>query len=531
MRLLSILLHLLPVALALPQTYLDLVHKGAQCYYLDKYGSRNASVTLEITDLTYTDDDVPADYAVPFLIFKYTDFEHAYIPSAETYVRMYVDNKAGLYDQIIDPKTNRFKLAFKADAPTPPLDAFDTDALALEEAHVFNAPSLGFYCVYIAPPAADNLQDLTVSLLFKNSHGSLPFFDYITYQNRKVAILIGTAIFAYLLHYIIKFKVSSDYRDFDSISIISKSVILYVLFPVVVMNVVQCFTAFLENHISSESPFNMFFQFLNWGNVWLSTVLDSMFSLFVLLFSMGYGVMYDNIANLRLPLPPTQWRIAKILFCSSIAVRTLMVIVLMASPYENVFVINDIAPLNPLNMSGSYPSEAPPKSLPYFVGASALIQLAWFVTTMFHYMRTRKVLAHFAPVSDSPSSDTLEKNERIIKAFRRSIMVIFVLPAFIGCLAVFVLVWMLVNNKTLQIPISAPTDSMRQSVAQVLYSETFLSSGVAAINIWSTWLYIFVGVALIFGIWIKDNNGLLVNEQLSSTAAYSDESRFAVDSD
>lgn len=531
MRFLPVFLSLISVALAIPRTRLDLNHKGAQCYYLDQYGSRNASVALKVNELIYTDGEVPADYAIPFLIFKYTEFEHAYLPSAKTYVQSYVDSKSALYEQVIDPNTNGFKLTFKADAPTPALDTFDTGFLALDEEHVFNAPSLGFYCVYIAPPITDNLQDLTVSLSFKNSHGSLPFFDYITYQNRKVAILVGTGIFAYLLHYIIKFKVSSDYRNFDSISIISKSVILYVLFPIVVLNAIQCFTAFLENFVSSESSVNNIFQFLNWGNVWLSTVFDSTFSLFVLLLSMGYGVMYDNIANLRLPLPPSQWRIAKYLFAGSLVVRTLMVLSYMASPIESIFVINDLGQLSPLPMEGSYPSENMLNLSVYFVGASGLIQLAWFVMTMTYYIRTRKVLAHFAPVSDAPSSDTLEKNERIIKAFRRSILVIFVLPVFIGFLAVFVLVWMLVHSKAAQIPVSAPTDTMRLSVAQVLYSETFLSSGVAAINIWSTWLYIFVGVALIFGIWIKDNNGLLVNEQTSSTTAYSDESRFVVDSD
>lgn len=527
MRLL-LALWLLPAALAVPSTDLNLGLRGAQCYYIDTSTKRPAEISIGVSHYVFRQDKHPKDWEMPYIVFNYAAFANLFLPSAEEYADQYPSDKEALYAKVLDPKTKRFHIAFQEGTVAPEPSTFYSGAVDLTGRHIFNPKSLGFYCVYVAPPVVDHVRDLGISLVFRNSHGSLPHYDYYVYRNVLFAAVIGFAQFCYLLHYIIKFKVLSDYSNFDSILIISKSVILYVLFPLLLTLFLQAFVMFLENFFLLSSALNWFFNLANWGVLFVQDAFDTAWSAFVLLFAMGYGVMYDNLANLRRPLPPRQWKLFRIMVGVLLLFRFLSLLSLMLEQNNALFIVNNLWYRSPIALELHLRQKEGLLAL-FLHLCSALTAVSWFVASMYFYVRTRRTLAHFAPVSDVPAGDASEKNERIIQAFRRSINVIFVLPFVFALIGVFLMVYVLVKGNlasALEPPVEG--SSMQLSAGRIANALLVLDPKVIAISHWMNWLYCFVGVLLIFALWIKDNNGLLVNERAERPP---DELRFAVDSD
>ncbi|EMG49889.1 hypothetical protein G210_5188 [Candida maltosa Xu316] len=156
-----------------------------------------------------------------------------------------------------------------------------------------------------------------------------------------------------------------------------------------------------------------------------------------------------------------------------------------------------------------------------------LFSITWSILTIYNYFQTKKAIAKFPP-----SSTDADSTEKVVSAFRKSIYVILVLPIVVmfigGFIGAYKFSQKITEGSLPKEPIGRPQDY--ESVLTFFSMENSLEDFLSPVLI-SNWVYFFATVVFLFFIWIKDNNGLIIDRNVNDPIENADVSQFDVSSD
>ncbi|KAK6457275.1 uncharacterized protein RJT20DRAFT_38345 [Scheffersomyces xylosifermentans] len=525
-----------------PPTIAKYNDSGAVCSFLKASPKDQASISLYIDNFENVGDTKLKELTFPVLILKYTDIVNfTNLLPAEVYNEMYSEKDIGkiqAYDGLVNFETNKFDLKLYKDYKEIDDKVIFNDYIALDtpdhkdSSHVdinFKVDRSGLYCVYIAPPTTLGLSELTVPITFKNPYGTLPYVLYVQYTQQKWLVIIGLAIFAYLFNYILRFKVGDDFSNLNSISLISRTVVFYVLIPYIILAATLAIIGFFENRYVSSRFWDTLYDLHTSALVIFTIVLN----FFICLFAMGYGVVYyhrGNSRNYRM-IPKRLFLKAKILLYVNLAAAILL----------RLFALVDTKKASTLDFA-STGSEMPhistdSKLLTIIFAAVAsitgIMPFIWFIVSLVYYFKTKKVINTFPPSTDTEAPGS-NSNEKTLTAFRRSILVIFVLP--IATMLVIFPIYFHRVYKMMQgsMPDHIPKEreTLELMILQVHIAESiWLDTKNWLLLFWAHYLNFFILVILIYFIWIKENNGLIVDPNANDPIEYADVAQYEISDD
>ena len=511
---------------------------GASCSPI-KYmpnGKIQASIELHIDQLESNDRSTLKDLKIPVLLFRYTDIlNFTSIPLIEDYFYEYsyvlndgtLEEQKEFFKDAVDFKQSKFKLNLNKDYKLHK-DRIYNDYLTIDskdEKHmkaVLPVYESGIYCAYIAPPINSGIKKLSIPVNYQNSYGYLPYIHYTYYTQYKYIIAIGLLLAAYLFHYIIKFKVGKDFRNMNSISIISKAVIFYVLVPIILLTIGDWFIASIQNNYISSGSHAVIFRFMNLTMIWINYYFGIIFRFLILLFAMGYGVIYyhnDSNQNYR-EMPGRLINKAVILLVTNIC---------LFSVGECFAYFEGSRTQSPIyGDAGSSGMVSPHSNFTTFYVIRLLINLGcqafpliWFVLSLVHYFQTKKTIAKFPPISPA-SEGSIDANEKIVKSFRQSILILFVLPVFLLLIVVAFMLYHIIhsNEYVLDLPNTGREEIIDLALLmRVVEIQTFDKSTILP-ALWGAILNVYLTIILIYAIWIRNDNELVMeaeNSEISGT--------------
>ncbi|CAK9439546.1 uncharacterized protein LODBEIA_P36460 [Lodderomyces beijingensis] len=453
-----------------------------------------------------------ADFKIPGLIFYYPDIVNfTSVPIVEEFSRLCPKDKEVLFKKILNQDDGTFIL----DAA----DGYDVDKSKLWSGIVdkdvkFQVDHSGFYCVYVAPPVEDK-DPFEIPIVFKNYYGNLSYPFYLIYAQSKFTIAVAIIVFASLFNYILKFKVGDNFQHLDSISVISKAVIFLVLAPFTLLSMYQWFVLFLINNFLETCQRSRIISFLLLLSQFGETTFTTFLKYAVLLFSMGFGVIYyhsGNSHNYR-QFPRDSFFKVTAFFVATLVVQFASHVRLANSASDTPIIGYHGQTL--LNQYGTLTA--------FLLGLAGLLSMAWFILSMIFYFKTKKTIAAFPPASDADST------EKVVSAFRKSFVVIYILPivtSIFGGIVAGVMTAQSFKNMP-----DYPTRTERDPVYQSALGMWMLEKSMAKFMIpvlWSTWFYFFSLIISLFFLWIKDNNGLIVDPNANDPIEYADVPNFNI---
>ena len=454
---------------------------------------------------------LPQDFKLPTLIFHYTDLlNFTNLPNVEKYFDDYAKHQ--ISDSLFDDDKSKFNLKVASD--------FQIDDAKLYNGYIDTNKNVeyivydtGIYCVYIG-----KLEDkkIDIPVVFKNSYGNLTYIEYTIYSQMKYFIVLAIILFIYLLNYILKFKVGKDFKDLDSVSVISKAVIFLVLFPFILVNSYMWIGSFLENNFFDTSKDSMLMNLAKQGAQFLSIAFNTYTICILLLFSMGYGVIYYHNGNShRYRLFPHQTFVRIVgFFVTNLVVIYIYLLLLNGSKSDTPF-LTGFDQLEPPS-SGS-------AVLNLFAGLTGLFSITWFILIVYFYFKTKKTISHFPP---NPNDE--DSTQRVVLAFKRSILIILILPIIVMFIAGLITASRVVRGIADSLPDYPSGDTVNfDSVIRMLALEKSMEVAVLPLLI-SNWIYFFSAVIGLFFIWIKDNNGLIIDRNVDDPIENADVSQFNI---
>lgn len=447
------------------------------------------------------------DKKIPGLIFHYPDIVNfSSVPILEEFTQLYPNNKDHLYKKMLNDEGK-----FELDAAK----GYSVDDLkywsgVIDKDVKFAIPTSGIYCVYIAPDQ-EKKTDFKLPVVFKNYYGNLNYVEYLIYSQLKYVIALAVVLFAALFNYILRFKVGKDFQNMDSISVISKTIILLILAPFIVVYVFDWFVLLLRNNFERSDQKSFILSVLRFFSQFGDGLYNSFTSYAILLFSMGFGVIYyynGNSQNYRL-FPQESMKKITAFFFVNIVVLLLYFLSLQGTSDNYLVGVQQ-------NAYGG-------KFIVLMGALTSLFSVSYFVLSIIFYFKTKKTIATFPPASDAESTD------KTVSAFNKSFFVILVLPFITGFLAAIIAGVFMVKaaGNVPDYPQHTDRDLIYQSALTILmYENSF--KGILLPLVWSSWIYFFSLIISIFFIWIKDNNGLIVDQNANDPIEYADVPNFDI---
>ncbi|CAH2350950.1 hypothetical protein CLIB1423_02S08834 [[Candida] railenensis] len=426
---------------------------------------------------------------VPILIFRYIYIDKFdWIPDWDKFV-------ASKDHGFLNEENAKFEVKPKEDG----LVFLNSVVSAAEPEVKLNVTESGIYCLYARPAASDH--EFTVSALAHNSYGYLIYPAYLVYTQLKYYIFLGLILFGLLFNYILRFKVGDDFTDLNSISIISKATLFYVLAPAIGISFLQMCGGFLANNFEFFSGHHPIVLMVP---AWLQATYEIALRFFILLFSMGYGVIYchgqDSQKYRR--IPDNLWKRATTLLSINFVTYTVYVLMDKFFPLkEGVVTPSGIISGLELILRFAY----------------LLFPMIWFVFTIIHYFRTKQTISKF------PVTSNVDENDKLLGAFRKSISVIFILPMVVGILAGIITGKKLMADSILP-PYGAEGRELDAFYAKLIES-VFFNENFTYVMVWTSFLTVFATIGGIFAIWTKNNYGIILEskeDMFDQAPAYSD---------
>lgn len=426
---------------------------------------------------------------VPVLIFRYLYIDkYDFIPDWDHFVALKNDG-------FLDKENAKFDVKPKEDGLV-----FLNSVVSAEEREVtLNVTESGVYCLYARPAASDH--EFTVSVLTHNSYGYLIYPAYLVYTQLKYYIFLGLILFGLLFNYILRFKVGDDFTNLNSVSVISKATLFYVLAPAIAISFLQMCGGFLANNFelfSGRHPIVMMVP------SWLQATYEIVLRFFILLFSMGYGVIYchEQDSQKYRKIPDNLWKRATTLLSINFVAYTAFVLMDKFFPLrEGVVTPSGIISGLEIILRFAY----------------LLFPLIWFAFTVIHYFRTKQTISKF------PVTSNVDENHKLLGAFRKSIYVIFVLPMVVGIFA-----GLLTGKKLMTDSIVPPVGTTGRELDAFyvkLLETVFFNKNFTYAMIWSSYLTVFATIGGIFAIWTKNNYGIILEskeDMFDQAPAYND---------
>lgn len=496
-------------------THLNYQDQGVYCDLVSYDNKREASIGLRVDQLKLKDEKLADTLKIPALILRYahaTNFSN--MVSIEQFGKEYSAKK-----DLIPVKENKFDLKLADSSDKVDESKIFNGYLTKKDGAHFKVKESGVYCVYIEPPTDVGISDLTIPIRITNSHGYLEYLKYVPYSQNKYGILIGLALTGFLFHYIVKNKLGENFQNLNEISLISKGVILFALIPFVITLIINTIVSFLSNTFSpSDSPSRLL-TFFALGSNYISNIYGNFSNYLLLIFSMGFGVIYYHKGSSRnyRKFPARLNKISLYLLIISTVLTTAIFFVILLSgngDLDNAFMATD---------SNSLVSNV-------LMPLASAYYLVWFGFTFVYYFKTKKILSKFPPVDPNDGSAP-EKNSKTISSFRRSILFIFLLPlvsmlVFIGLYAYRLYNFTFASN---DLGMLNPDSSLLQysvfsvkTMEMVLFDKLYLIGGQ-----WLGYLNVYFTIIAVYFFWIKDNNGLVID----SPPDYDEVSRFDISDD
>lgn len=478
-------------------------HEACRLISKDGSGAATMHVYIDRVESTSNIDKLK----IPILIMRASDTDNFTVD----YV---FEGERSPYEKLIDEKTTTFDLKTKKGAPKIDPSRLLNDYMVPDprdgNTHehvdiVFEVPESGIYCALIAVPDNSGLSKLRLVLNTVNSHGLLDFSSWVIYKQLLYGILVGVALVVYLIYYILRFKVGSNFQNLNSVSLISKGIIFRVLIPLQLLLIFRWFFFFVSNHYApSEHKLLAFFDGLL---LWADSCFNVYIHFCVLLFAMGYGVIYDigKSSSSYNKIPYSSWRLAKALFIGNLAALTLNFVFRASGMvlYDKVN-FSELA-LGPTN-GGSFQIVTG-----LLVAVTGIYPIVWLIVSLSHYFKTQKLISNF-PATGNDAGEREAASLKTSKCFKRSILVIFVLPIFVFTMTCIVLVVGILRKSSLNF--SFAEDGRLQNSGEIvrLVEYAALDSRVYKAMVWTLLLEVYGSVALLYFIWIKNNNGLVTKE-------------------
>lgn len=500
-------------------TVLDLKNYGAVCGYV-KYNAKSkkeAAVSLYIKDIAGTDESKFDDLKIPTLIFRYLHIANfSNIPPIQNFhyeYRARFDKDA----PIMPIADNKFELKLDKEYTSIDEQKLYNDYVTPENSDgsdskhvdvIFPVKEDGIYCVYIVPPTDIGLTDIQIPVKFSNSYGYLPYLRYVIYSQLKYGIIIALGLAVLLFHAILKYRVGDDFKNLNNISLISKAVIFYVLIPRIMLWIFTSISEGLSNRFSpSDSPSRML-SLINLVDQWAIQTLDIFECYCLLLFAMGYGVMYYQKGSSRnyRKFPTKLSKLTSRLFFGHLLVVTISLI------YNEITSSFDVVAGD---ASGTeLVDNSSPKTVSLVLtGISGAFGLVWFALTFVFYFKTKKTIASFAPVTTNATEDAAIANSKIINSFRRSILIIFLIPLILG-VAMFVVAGYRLSGSIDKLGFTPGEARVPNSYVFFETQEwTYSNSYLLLLMFWAASGSELLTILGVYLIWIKDNNGLAAEEK------------------
>ncbi|EMG46238.1 hypothetical protein G210_3510, partial [Candida maltosa Xu316] len=294
-----------------------------------------------------------------------------------------------------------------------------------------------------------------------------------------------------------KFRVGDDFKNLDSVSVISKGVIFLVLIPFIVVHTYHWVMLSLQNNFINSSSGNALFSLASFVAEFLSAAYNIYFSCLSLLFSMGYGVIYYHNGKSRHYRIFSKSTFTKI---SWFFVVNLVVLYIFMSS------LNQPSTKYPFmswfDNSSQSDSDVSISSVVFTVLVT-LFSNIWLALTAVSYFETKKAIAKSPPFQKS--------SHRIVLAFKKSIYIILVssiVVIFGNYISEYKRSQKMTQVSLPKEPIGRSKDY--ESVVALLRMENSLQDLLSPILI-TNWVCFFVPVVFIFFIWVKDNNGLIID--------------------
>lgn len=513
---------------------LDSGEIGASCAPILKKGSKDAFVSVRVSQLQLEKGKSLDDVKIPILVGRYLDFDNfSSAPHLEDFVKEY-SGKGDGYKKYVDWGSSKFKLDVKQGYPAVDDKRVRTDYIQFPKSgdksqdhglFRLDVPETGVYCVLIAPPVDAGIKKLQVPVKYRNSYGYLPFSLYEFHSKIKYAVLIGVLTTIYFIHFMITKKLGKDFKNMSKISVISRAIVFYIQPAHYLILCLWLQLNWIRNKFISSDTASPIYSVLRFITLWLSSSFDILISFAVLLFAMGYGVIYyhrPTASNFRL-LPKPSLNKALILLVCNLSSITLAML-LEPSKLANSVMYDENLPLFVETTAKSATFSQQLYML--FISVSSLFPIIWFVFTIVFYFKTKKTIKQFPPApAGTPNAD--EMNQGIVTSFRKSLLVLFVLPFFVILIVVSSVTYSAskyVQNDGQTFDNSGST----MAIVRVIEIQMTMISRSSLLK-WTPFLINYALYCSLFFIWIRDNNGLVVdnNEQ-----GYSDPAQFDVtDSD
>ncbi|CUM52568.1 unnamed protein product [Debaryomyces tyrocola] len=462
---------------------------------------------------------VPSRLKVPVLLFRYEDIlNFTTLPSREEYEKGYTSNYSSsnlnwdnyFLKNSVDFEENKFILDLYEGYNEIDEKRIYNGFLDRYTEAVLPVYESGMYCVYLAPPIEQNF-DVRFYLKVQNSKFYSSDMRYTNYRQTIYIIVAGLLLTVFLINDILKF--STDKRlKIRNVPIISKVVLFYILIPVVLFVSLEWLVVFIELHCNLSNRKIRYFKYFHLAIEWIQTNWNILLQFYILLFTMGYGVIYYHKGASRTfsKMPKRNKNLALSLFITNIILSNTQKQCLACVRYLM-----------------SFPTLALYKDMIRFISmvwlyGQLVFPFIWYFVSFIYYLKTRSIIKKLPRTLTR--TEEIDAITRIVRAFKQSILVVFISPT-ISPLARLIAYGPLSikssrsaqNDFTLQLSL-IDNDLLRESLISLVKSinDKFMRTKLHEMSLDRAWpgaLEIYLTIGLLYVIWIRNNNALVVEDE------------------
>lgn len=461
----------------------------------------NAFIKLHVEDFVTPQKESTKPLRLPTLVIHLTDiFNFTNIPLMEDFNGLSKDKKSRLIEE------DKFMLIPKKDYNQQELL---NSYLSLEDDDhgvlTFNVEKSGFYCVYIVPPP--ELSELKVPLIYHNSYGLLNYFEYVIYSQSAYWIII-LALITFVLFRNLFAGIGKNFENLNNISVISKVSVFYVLFPTLGFLLVLTINDFILNSYEVKPWFFVFTRIVIDD---LIILISNVYGYMILLFCMGYGVLYYHRKTKSFQqLPRANFRYANILLALNLGISSLVII-------NGIFVNSSSAVIIGPETFDARPSSTGESIDSFLRLFQGLIKFVVYVSSIRFGFKTMKVIREYPPYSSSVEN-YVEKNQNLAKAFKRSLYIIFLVPIY-AVLAVSALI-MYSTIQDFSKDYSTHPEVTQDEISYIAQDLVINHGKYLYYQMWDMYLIsIFIIISLYY-LWVRGNQGLVID--LEEQSGYTD---------
>ena len=482
-------------------------------------------IKVSLDELKLNDGQEPTDLKIPVLLFRYDDIlNFTTLPSWEEYDEGYASNYSSsnlnwdnyFLKNSVDFEENKFILdLYEGYSEIDEKRIYNGFLdLSKEDDHaeaLLPAYETGKYCAYVAPPINRDIKTMNISLALQFSKFYSTSMSYVDYCQLKYIIGTGLLLVIYLINNILKFKKDKQ-SDIKNMPIISKTVIFYVLIPLLSLMSLEWFVVFIEIHCNLSNRKISCFEYSRLIIELIQPNWRILLRFYVLLFTMGYGVIYYHKGASRTfsKMPRRTMNVAWLLFVTDLTVSN---IENASSKFEKYLMVHHTLAL--------FEDMIDFICTICFIG-SYVLPFVWYFVSFIYYFKTRNIIKKLPPTSTV--TEGIDANTRIMKAFKQSSLVIFISPTISGLAWFSSFVRMVVktfysaiNDISSDLDINEKISSRDSLIKLVKLSHSImLFSEDSVKSIFEKWpgaIKIYLTIALLYVIWIRNNNALVVEDE------------------